>query len=105
MSSIFSPTGATIYTPRGTGGLPGAKTTDGGVSSLALNDTSKAITFGVAFSSAPAVQAQIVLPDNTQPGIDCWVDESTRTTAGATILFGNAIPAAGFKLSWSAIGS
>ncbi len=95
----------TVYAPRGSGGnLPGGKTSDGGVVSLAQNDTSKAIVFGVSFLSAPAVQAQIVLPNNASSGIDCWPDESTRTALGVTLLFSDAIPASGYKLSWSAIG-
>ena len=87
------------------GALAGGKNADGGIIALSLNDTSKAIVFNLAFTSAPAVQCRILLPDNTQPGVDAWPDYSTLTAAGVTILFGNAIPGAGWKLSWSAIGT
>ena len=87
------------------GALSGGKNADGGIAALTLNDVSKAIVFNLAFTAAPAVQCKIILPDNTQPGIDCWPDYSTLTATGVTILFEAAIPASGFKLSWQAVGS
>lgn len=73
-----------------------------GVEALALNDASKAVVFPVAFASAPSVVAMIIAPDNTGFVVSLVADESTRTVAGVTFLFGASIPAAGYKLAWLA---
>ena len=105
MNSLLAKRTQTVYAPGGGSVLPGSKSVDGGVVALSTNDVSKAVTFGVGFTSAPSPTGQILLPDNTQSGIDCWPDESTRTALGVTFLFGAAIPASGFKLAWNAVGS
>jgi hypothetical protein len=87
------------------GGVSGAKSADGGVVTLAQNDTSKAVVFAAAFTAAPAVTGQVLLPNNTSSGIAAWPDESTRTSGGVTFLFSDAIPASTYKLAWQAVGS
>jgi len=89
----------------GGGGTPGASNADGGVVTVASGAGSKAITFNVAFGAAPAVDGVLLLPDNTNSGIDCWPDESTRTALGVTFLFADTTPNANYKLSWIAVGN
>src|SRR4051812_14701105 len=103
MNNLLHGRPQTVYSPGGGRELPGSKSVDGAVVTLAANDVSKAIVTTVAFSSAPAYQAQVLLPNNASSGIECWPDESTRTAAGVTFLFSDAIPASGYKLAWNAV--
>jgi hypothetical protein len=94
-----------LATGVGGGGGGSGNTTDGGVVTLATNDTSKAVTFASTFSAAPSVNGVILIPTSAGPAISAYPDESTRSTSGVTFIFSDAIPSSGFKLSWQAIGS
>lgn len=74
-----------------------------GTVALAQNDVSKAIVFSTPFTGAglPDVVPTIMAPSGGDI-ISCEPDYSTLTNAGVTILFGGAIPAAGYNLSYVA---
>jgi hypothetical protein len=82
--------------------ITGAGSVKGGSAALATNDTSKAVAFGTAFSAAPVVTATIAIPTSSDVGVQWWVDQSTVTTVGFTVVFGGAIPSTGYKLNWIA---
>ena len=74
-----------------------------GISDLTPGAESAALAFPAAFTAKPqCILPKIFAPDGSASGIDCWPDESTRTTTGVTIRFGAAIPASGYKLSYLA---
>lgn len=73
-----------------------------GEESLSASDTSKAVTFSSAFSSAPNVQAVISKPSGGDHFF-VTVDESTITTNGFTGHFSGAISGAGYKMHWIAM--
>lgn len=81
---------------------PGFRGSQAGSVSLAINDASKVIVFPLAFSAPPIVSCWVVPPDNTGFVISADPDGSTITATGFTALFGAAVPAAGYKLYWSA---
>ncbi|HEX2860690.1 MAG TPA: hypothetical protein VHN79_03580, partial [Lacunisphaera sp.] len=70
---------------------------------LAENDESKVITFDVPFGATPRFVGVTVLAPSGELGFAAWVDDSTLDAAGFTVRLGAAVPAAGYKLSWSAI--
>ncbi|MDD2763488.1 MAG: hypothetical protein PHE83_05880 [Opitutaceae bacterium] len=74
-----------------------------GILDLTGGDESKAVVFDVPFASSPRAVHVTVLAPAGGFVIGAGVDESTRTTAGFTARFGAAIPATGYKLSWTAI--
>ena len=86
------------------GALSGALNADGGISSVGNGATSVAVVFNLAFTSAPSVTAQLLLPNGSSAAIGCFADYSTLTTVGVTFLFTSATPNANYKLSWQAIG-
>lgn len=95
-----------VYPSSAAGGnVPGSQSADGGTVALAAADMSKAITFGAAFAAAPAVQGQIILPNGSSSGVECWPDYSTLTAAGVTFRFGSEVPASGYYLTWTAVGA
>lgn len=93
-----------------TGGYWLDESDDGSVSSdrvwqqgsvnLSVNDESKAVVFGSAFGSAPAVNPIVVPPVG---GMIISAVPQAITTAGFTAVLGFPIPAAGYKLQWTAL--
>lgn len=69
---------------------------------LAINDTSATVTFPTAYSAAPIVDCWVVGPDSSAYSIGAFPDGSTITTTGFTAIIAAPIPAAGYKLYWSA---
>ena len=70
---------------------------------LTAGDTSKAVTFSVAFGQPPgAVTVSIAQPAGGYC-ICATVDKSTVSAAGFTADFGAAIPASGYYLNWEAV--
>ena len=70
---------------------------------LTAGDTSKAVTFTVAFGQPPgAVTVSIAQPAGGYV-ICSTVDKSTVSAAGFTADCGAAIPAAGYYLNWEAV--
>jgi len=73
-----------------------------GSTSLSENDTTKAVTFTPAFSSAPTAVVAVVVAPTDGYVISVTVDPSW-TASGFTARFGGAIPASGYKLNWIAV--
>jgi hypothetical protein len=71
---------------------------------LTAGDTSKAVSFSVAFGQPPgSVGCRIAMPSGAAGYvIDADPDYSTVTAAGFTAVFGAAIPASGYYLFWEA---
>jgi hypothetical protein len=105
MNSLLHRRTQTVYAPGGGGGLPGSQSVDGGIVTIANGASSKAVTFNLAFTSAPAVQGTIIMANNAAFNIGVNPDYSTLTTSGVTFLFGAPVPDGTYRLSWSAIGS
>lgn len=70
--------------------------------SLSANDETKAISFGVAFASAPKVALSLVAPAG---GVIISVQPSAITTSGCTALLAAPIPDAGYSLQWIAVAA
>lgn len=73
-----------------------------GEESLSASDTSKAVTFSSAFSSAPTVTAVVSKPSGGDHFF-VTVDESTITTNGFTGHFSGAISGSGYVMHWIAM--
>lgn len=73
-----------------------------GEESLSASDTSKAVTFTSAFSSAPTVTAVVSKPSGGDHFF-VTVDESTITTNGFTGHFSGSISGAGYVMHWIAM--
>jgi hypothetical protein len=67
---------------------------------LSVNDESKAVTFPSAFASAPAVNPIVVPPVG---GIIIAAVPQSILETGFTAVLGFPIPAAGYKLQWTAL--
>ena len=70
--------------------------------SLAVAATTKAVTFGTAFSSAPIVVCNVVAPSG---GYLIAAAPTLVTASGFTALLGAAIPDTGYTLSWVAVAA
>lgn len=81
---------------------PGFQGEQTGYVTLANGASTAAVVFPTAFAAAPIVDCWIVAPDNTGFVISATPDGSTITGAGFTALLGAAMPAAGYRLMWSA---
>ena len=71
---------------------------------LTAGEVSKAVTFDSPFASVPrGVTAQLLLPTSSAQALGVYIDKSTITEGGFTVLFDAAVPASGYELSITAI--